>query len=165
MFKNGNSFVCKFLRVFAVPWLCSVDFANIAIMVAIFQPNVTCTTPGLDGGGARSLGSRDGVMTASEFEKLYRSPAASLVSSLPPLISPVCCIEYGSPIGVTAQADRKPYSSITAKQAVHSFLNTCMRIIKTAVKHVKRQWGQFRMTINEKQQTKMIEKVYVLNIL
>lgn len=69
-----------------------------------------------DGGGARCLASAGGVMTASEFEKLYRSPAASLVSSPLPLISPVCCLEYGSPIGVTAQADSKPYSSITAKQ-------------------------------------------------
>lgn len=78
-----------------------------------FSPDVPFTTWGMMGGGARWVSIRDGVMTAREFKKLYRSPAACLGSSLLPLISPVCCIEYGSPIGVTPQTDRKLYSFIT----------------------------------------------------
>lgn len=55
-------------------------------------------------------------MAAREFRKLYRLPAARLGGSPPPLISLVCCIEYGSPIGVTAQTDRKAYPFITGGQ-------------------------------------------------
>lgn len=55
-------------------------------------------------------------MTAREFRKLYRLPAARPGSSPPPLISPACYIEYSSPAGVTAQTDRKAYSFITGGQ-------------------------------------------------
>ncbi|KAI9538587.1 hypothetical protein NQZ68_012239 [Dissostichus eleginoides] len=56
----------------------------------------------VDGGAAKGVNITDGVMTAREFYEIYRSPAACPDSTLLPLISPVCCIEYGSPIGVTA---------------------------------------------------------------
>lgn len=55
-------------------------------------------------------------MTAREFRKLYRLPAARPGGSPPPLISPACCVEYASPVGVTAQTDRKAYSFITGGQ-------------------------------------------------
>lgn len=58
----------------------------------------------------------DRVMTAGEFEKAL-SAARSLAGQLP-AVSPVCRIEYGSPIGVTAQADREAYPSITAEPGV-----------------------------------------------
>lgn len=101
------------LSVFIIPhcvifwcfWLVFLRFVVLKINILILSHLCLLVAP--CGWWRRWAGIRIGAMTAREFPKLYRLPAARRGSSPPPLIPPACWIEYSNRGHCT---DRKPYS-------------------------------------------------------